>query len=95
MERNARLLAQANNIILGEKKKDRPLIIGPLRQDANVGAAMLGAFTTQAMEGVPKYRGVRSTVLCYLKNPANQNHTKVRVLLESGAEISMIDSLLP
>ena len=46
---------------------------------------MLVAFVTQATEGVPKYRGVCSTILCYLKNP------KVRVLLDSGAEISMID----
>ena len=32
-----------------------------------------------------------STVLCYLKNPANEALTKVRVLLDSGAEVTMLE----
>ena len=92
LERNSKILSKANGRFVSNGRKDRPLIIGPLQANANVQAAMVGgAFTSQPNFHVPRYNGLCSTALCYLKNPISQHLTKVRVLLDSGAEVTMIE----
>ena len=93
LDRNAKILFKGHGKASSEKRKDRPLIIGPLRADANVEAATVGGvnLAQQTHFQAPRYRGLCATVLCYLKNPLSQQLTKIRVLLDSGAEVTMIE----
>ncbi|QQP41308.1 Hypothetical protein FKW44_015631 [Caligus rogercresseyi] len=40
---------------------------------------------------VPHYKGLCGTVECYLRNPAAQQEVKVRALLDSGANVPLIE----
>ena len=44
-----------------------------------------------AMSLTPKYTGLCGTVLCYAMNPANGSMVQIRALLDSGANLTMIN----
>ena len=45
----------------------------------------------QAMSNAPKYAGLCGTALCFVMNPKTGNMVQVRALLDSGANLTMIN----
>ena len=93
LRNNAEIVFRGQDKLVKEKRKDRPLIVHPLHQNGRAGVAQVGGanLSQQSLEIVPRYNSMCATVLCYLKNPLTQSMVKIRALLDSGAEVSLVE----
>ena len=93
LRNNAEILFRGRDKSVKEKRKDRHLIVHPLQQNGRVGVAQVGGanLSQPSLEKVPRYNSMCATVLCYLKNPLTQSMVKIRALLDSGAEVSLVE----
>ena len=94
LKRNAEILFRSRERAVKERRKERRLVVIPPQKENNAVVPIGGVNLAQVgLEKVPRYHSMCATVLCYLKNPSNQSMVKVRALLDSGAEVSLIEKV--
>ena len=92
LRRNAKILFQSVSQVVKETRKYRPLKTTPAQVSSPIMTG--GAHNTKQdvlLYTLPKYIGLCGTVNCYLKSPRSNILVKVRVLLDSGAELSIVE----
>ena len=94
LQKNAKLIFEGNHRVVKQNRKYRPLVTAQPEIVEEVRAALAGGVyhqTERELYRLPRYQGLSGTALCYLKCPTENTLVKVRVLLDSGAEVTMIE----
>ena len=90
LQRNSKIIHRENSQVVREIRRYRPLVTRPVQTGSVIAASLTGGVNL-TQKTLPKYKGTCGTVLCYLKSPVSDTLVKVRVLLDSGAEVTMLE----
>ena len=88
--KNAEILSKKQNATALVKRKDRRLIVSSPNPVLLAGSIQM-YHQGEMGDSVPRYKSMCGSALCYLKSPSNQSLVKVRALLDSGAEVTLVE----